>query len=96
MARSRSNRIHTGTNIVVVPNPDYYGAKPQLTKVIYPFYKQVDTNYKAYEAGQTDYSYAVPSADLASAKALPNNQYSLVPQLMNFLPHDELPGEAVR
>ena len=80
-----------GTNIVVVPNPDYYGAKPQLTKVIYPFYKQVDTNYKAYEAGQTDYSYAVPSADLTSAKALPNNQYSLVPQLtiiyltMNYL-----------
>ena len=73
-----------GTNIVVVPNPDYYGAKPQLTKVIYPFYKQVDTNYKAYEAGQTDYSYAVPSADLTSAKALPNNQYSLVPQLTIF------------
>jgi peptide/nickel transport system substrate-binding protein/oligopeptide transport system substrate-binding protein len=73
-----------GTNIVVVPNPDYYGAKPQLTKVIYPFYKQTDTNYKAYEAGQTDYAYAVPPADLASAKALPNNQYSLVPQLAIF------------
>src|SRR6266702_3488288 len=56
-----------GTNIVLVPNPDYYGAKPQLTKLIYPFYKQVDTNYKAYQAGQTDYS-TVPSADLASAK----------------------------
>jgi oligopeptide transport system substrate-binding protein len=79
-----------GTNIVLVPNPDYYGAKPQLTKVIYPFYKQLDTNYKAYQAGQTDYS-GVPSADLASAKALSNNQYSSVPQLwinyytMNYL-----------
>ncbi|GAC1349155.1 MAG: ABC transporter substrate-binding protein [Ktedonobacteraceae bacterium] len=79
-----------GTNIVLVPNPNYYGAKPQLTKIIYPFYKQVDTNYKAYLAGQTDYA-SVPSADLASAKALPNNQYSLVPQLwinyyaMNYL-----------
>jgi len=73
-----------GTNIVLVPNPDYYGAKPQLTKLIYPFYKQTDTNYKAYQAGQTDYAYAVPSADLASAKALPNNQYSLVPQLTIF------------
>ncbi|HEY6411899.1 MAG TPA: ABC transporter substrate-binding protein, partial [Ktedonobacteraceae bacterium] len=79
-----------GTNIVLVPNPNYYGAKPQLTKLIYPFYKQVDTNFKAYQAGQTDYS-SVPSADLATAKALPNNQYSLVPQLwinyytMNYL-----------
>jgi oligopeptide transport system substrate-binding protein len=79
-----------GTNIVLVPNPNYYGAKPQLTKVIYPFYKQVDTNYKAYLAGQTDYS-SVPSADLASAKLLSNNQYTLVPQLwinyyaMNYL-----------
>ncbi len=73
-----------GTQIVLVPNPNYYGAKPQLTKLIYPFYKQTDTNYKAYQAGQTDYAYAVPSADLASAKALPNNQYSLVPQLTIF------------
>jgi oligopeptide transport system substrate-binding protein len=79
-----------GTNITFVPNPNYYGAKPQLTKLVYPFYKQLDTNFKAYQAGQTDYS-GVPSADLAAAKALPNNQYSLVPQLwinyytMNYL-----------
>jgi oligopeptide transport system substrate-binding protein len=79
-----------GTNITFVPNPNYYGPKPQLTKLIYPFYKQLDTNFKAYQAGQTDYS-GVPSADLAAAKALPNNQYSLVPQLwinyytMNYL-----------
>jgi oligopeptide transport system substrate-binding protein len=79
-----------GTNITFVPNPNYYGAKPQLTKLVYPFYKQIATNFKAYQAGQTDYS-AVPSADLATAKALPNNQYSLVPQLyinyytMNYL-----------
>lgn len=79
-----------GSNITFVPNPNYYGAKPQLTKLIYPFYKEVDTNFKAYQAGQTDYA-GVPSADLATAKALPNNQYSLVPQLwinyytMNYL-----------
>src|SRR6266851_3773076 len=80
-----------GTNIVFVPNPNYYGPKPQLTKLIYPFYQQTDTNFKAYQAGQTDYSIEIPTADLATAKALPNNQYQLVPQLsinyltMNFL-----------
>jgi oligopeptide transport system substrate-binding protein len=80
-----------GTNIVFVPNPNYYGPKPQLTKLIYPFYQQTDTNFKAYQAGQTDYSQLIPTADLATAKALPNNQYQLVPQLwinyytMNYL-----------
>ena len=79
-----------GTNIVLVPNTNYYGPHPQLTKLIYPFYKQVSTNFEAYQAGQTDYS-GVPSADLSTAKALPNTQYSLVPQLwinyytMNYL-----------
>ncbi len=80
-----------GTNIVLVPNPNYYGPHPQLTKLIYPFYKETDTNFKAYQAGQTDFAFGVPSADLATAKALPNNQYHLVPQLylnyytMNYL-----------
>ncbi len=80
-----------GTNITFVPNPNYYGAQPQLQKVIYPFYKDAGTNFKAYQAGQTDYAQGVPTADLATAKALPNNQYSLVPQLwinyytMNYL-----------
>ncbi len=80
-----------GTNIVFVPNPYYYGPHPQLTKLIYPFYKESDTNFKAYQAGQTDYSQLIPIADLDTARALPNNQYQLVPQLsinyltMNFL-----------
>ena len=75
-----------GTNVVLVPNPTYYGPHPQLTKLIYPFYKQTDTNFKAYQAGQTDYSILIPTADLDTARALPNNQYQLVPQLsINYL-----------
>jgi oligopeptide transport system substrate-binding protein len=80
-----------GTNIVLVPNPNYYGPKPQLTKLIFPFFKQTSTNFEAYQAGQTDYAWGVPSADLSTAKALPNKQYQLVPQLyinyytMNYL-----------
>lgn len=75
-----------GTNIVFVPNPNYYGPHPQLTKLIYPFYKETDTNFKAYQAGQTDYANQIPTADLDTARALPNNQYQLVPQLwINYL-----------
>jgi oligopeptide transport system substrate-binding protein len=79
-----------GKQIVFVPNPNYYGPKPQLTKLVYPFYKQADTTYKAYQAGQVDIA-GVPSANLAAAKQLPNNQYEQIPQLwisyytMNYL-----------
>ena len=80
-----------GTNITLVPNPNYYGPHPQLQKVIYAFYKDTGTNFKAYQAGQTDYSLGVPTSDLATARALPNNQFMLIPQLwinyytMNYL-----------
>jgi peptide/nickel transport system substrate-binding protein/oligopeptide transport system substrate-binding protein len=80
-----------GTNITFVPNPNYYGPQPQLQKLIYPFYKDTQTNFKAYQAGQTDYSIGVPTSDLATARALPNDQYQQIPQLwinyytMNYL-----------
>ncbi len=63
-----------GKDIEFVPNPNYYGKKPQLAKVIFPFYKLADTGFKAYEAGQLDQS-AVPTADLSQVKALPNGQF---------------------
>ncbi len=84
-----SQYIH-GKEIDFIPNPNYYGPKPLLKKVVMPFYKQADTTYKAYQVGQVDAS-GVPSADLAAAKALPNGQFHLIPNLwisyyaMNFL-----------
>ena len=79
-----------GQEIDFVPNANYYGPKPQLTEVKFPFYKQADTTFRAYQVGQVDIS-AVPSADLATAKTLPNHQYYQIPQLwisyytMNYL-----------
>ena len=76
--------------IVFVPNPNYYGPKPQLTKLIYPFYKSAESLYQVYQTGQVDLA-GVPSADIAQAKMLPNHQYRQVPQLwinyyaMNYL-----------
>src|SRR6266568_2671510 len=61
-----------GTNIVLVPNPTYYGPHPQLSKLIYPFYKETDTNFKAYQAGQTDFATDVPSADQNTVKPFDN------------------------
>jgi peptide/nickel transport system substrate-binding protein/oligopeptide transport system substrate-binding protein len=79
-----------GKQIVFVQNPNYYGAKPQLRKLIYPFYRKVDSVYQAYQAGQIDLA-GVPSANIAEAKLLPNSQYQQIPQLwinyyaMNYL-----------
>jgi len=84
-----SNYAH-GQEIDFVPNPTYYGSKPQLSEVKFPFYKQADTTYRAYQVGQVDLA-GVPSADLQAAKALPNGQFKQVPQLwinyytMNYL-----------
>ncbi len=73
-----------------VPNPNYYGPHPQLQEVRFPFYKQSDTTYRAYQVGQVDIA-GVPSADLSAARNLPNGQFHQVPQLwiayytMNYL-----------
>jgi peptide/nickel transport system substrate-binding protein/oligopeptide transport system substrate-binding protein len=80
-----------------VPNPSYYGPKPQLQRVVFPFYQGAGTTFRAYQAGQVDFS-SVPSADLSLAKALPNGQFHQVAQLvivydaMNYLvkPFDNL------
>ena len=74
-----------GKQIVFVPNPNYYGPKPQLTKLIYPFYRKIDSVYQAYQTGQVDLATGIPSANIAEAKLLPNHQYQQIPQLwINF------------
>ncbi len=84
-----SKYIH-GKEIDFVPNASYYGVKPQLKKVIFPFYQKLDTQYTAYLANQVD-AAAVPSSHLAQAKALPGKQYYQYPILgmayitMNYL-----------
>jgi oligopeptide transport system substrate-binding protein len=84
-----SRYVH-GQEIEFVPNPYYYGPKPQLRKVIFPFYQKQDTTYDAYQANQVDQAY-VPSAHITQAMALPNRQFHQIPQLwinyytMNYL-----------
>ncbi|WP_069805123.1 peptide ABC transporter substrate-binding protein [Thermogemmatispora onikobensis] len=74
--------------IVFVPNPQYYGPKPQLQQVIFPFYRETDTAYKAYQAGQVDFAI-VPSQQVPRVRNQP--EFHLIPQLwiryygMNYL-----------
>ena len=62
--------IH-GKEVDLVPNPNYYGPRPQLAKLVYPIFQQAPTVYQAYLAGQVDDSY-VPSADIVQARTRPD------------------------
>lgn len=75
--------------ITYVPNPNYYGKQPQVKKVQYLFYQQVDSMYKAYQAGQLDNSL-IPSSDVPVAEKN-TAEFKKVPSLtiwylgMNYL-----------
>ena len=84
-----SKYLH-GKEIDFVPNSNYYGPKPQLSKFVIAFYQEEPTAYKAYTNNQLDET-AVPTADLSNAKSLSPSQYHQYPLLttsylaMNFL-----------
>jgi peptide/nickel transport system substrate-binding protein/oligopeptide transport system substrate-binding protein len=71
---------HT-TGIVLVPNPNYYGSKPQLNEIDYQFYNGRQPNYDAYQANQTDYA-TPPLADYGSLKS--NSEFHSTPSLTIF------------
>ncbi|MBV9616690.1 MAG: ABC transporter substrate-binding protein, partial [Ktedonobacteraceae bacterium] len=84
-----SRYIHN-QEIDFTPNPNYFGAKPQLRLVARPFYKVDETAYRAYESGTLSYA-PVPEDQIQQAKALSNNQFHQDPTLvtayytMNYL-----------
>ncbi len=75
-------------NITFVPNPHYYGKKPQLQKVTFAFYRTPDEAYQDYQNALLDMT-AVPTARLAGDSK--HKDFVQVPQLwtnyytMNYL-----------
>jgi oligopeptide transport system substrate-binding protein len=55
----------------LVPNPDYYGPKPQLQELVYPFYKDADTTLKDYNVNRLD-DATVPLSDYSTYKSHPD------------------------
>jgi oligopeptide transport system substrate-binding protein len=63
--------------IDIVPNDTYYGPKPQLKEVVFPFYKNEDTTRKDYLVNRLD-DATIPLADYASDKTRPDFQKHLI------------------
>jgi peptide/nickel transport system substrate-binding protein/oligopeptide transport system substrate-binding protein len=82
--------------LVVVPNPNYWGPKPQLQKIVIPIYKEADTTYQVYQTNGLD-NTGVPVADIDQART--RSDYHKTPTLsifyytMNFnqKPFDQIP-----
>ncbi|MBX5450603.1 MAG: peptide ABC transporter substrate-binding protein [Thermogemmatispora sp.] len=81
-------RYTHGQEIDFVPNTHYYGAKPQLSRIVFSFYRQASDAYHAYQSGQVDLT-SVPLTSYASDKK--RADFHQVPQLwinyytMNYL-----------
>lgn len=62
--------------ITLIPNPDYYGAKPKIQKLEYLISGDQDTTYNGYLSHQYDTTgvVGVPPAHLASARGLADFQ----------------------
>jgi len=77
-----------GKEIDFVPNAHYYGPRPQLREVVFPFYQQADDAYHAYQVGKAD-TTGVPASTFATDKK--RKDFFQVPQLwvnyytMNYL-----------
>ncbi len=78
------SKYQHGRDIEFVPNPNYYGPKPQLKKFVIAFFQQADTAYTAYQANQIDQTGTFPTSKIEQAKALPGNQYHTFPSLSNI------------
>ena len=64
--------------ITLVPNPRYYGPKPQVSQLQLLFYKDPKTNYEVYQTGQIDETF-IPSATYDQAKA--SKEFIKIPDL---------------
>jgi len=73
-----------GKDIEFVPNPYYYGPKPQLKRYVIVFYQQADTAFTAYQSNQIDRTSSFQSSKLSVARALPENQFFSYPSLSTF------------
>ena len=69
--------------IVLKPNPNWYGEKPTLTEIQMPIFAELAEAQRAYEADEADSVYPIPDEDIARIRDDPAfaDQYSVIPTL---------------
>ncbi|GAC1565130.1 MAG: ABC transporter substrate-binding protein [Ktedonobacteraceae bacterium] len=72
--------------MMLVPNPNWYGAKTKLTEVDMIFVNDPSTAFRAYQAGQYNFVWNITAQDLSTARNLPGytNQSLLQTDLLFF------------
>jgi peptide/nickel transport system substrate-binding protein len=55
-----------GDDIVLTPNPKYWGPKPHLDKVVFKFESDTAAEFQAFKSGQVDAIYPQPEIDVVS------------------------------
>ncbi len=53
-----------GTDLILVPNPKYWGAKPHLDKVVFKFTTDTASEFQALKSNQVDAIYPQPQIDV--------------------------------
>ncbi len=69
--------------IVLKPNPNWYGEQPTLTEIQMPIFAELAEAQRAYEADEVDSVYPIPDEDIARIRDDPTfaDQYSVIPTL---------------
>jgi oligopeptide transport system substrate-binding protein len=73
--------------VVIVANPNYYGAKPTLQEIDYSIIVEPKAEFEAYKAGELDVCNNVLDSDLTSIKVDPtlSKEFKVQPQLGTYM-----------
>jgi peptide/nickel transport system substrate-binding protein len=73
-------------NITLVPNPNFFGTKPSLDKVIFKFQPDTSSEFTSFKSAQVSMIYPQPQLDAVDQinAGLPNSQKVITTQTGNF------------
>ncbi|GCE45661.1 peptide/nickel transport system substrate-binding protein/dipeptide transport system substrate-binding protein [Thermosporothrix hazakensis] len=77
------HKYNRKVDIQFVPNPNYYGPKPQLKKLVIAFYKDRGVDYRAYQSGQL-HTATVPAPNIAKAREQKNEFRQVLNQVISY------------
>jgi peptide/nickel transport system substrate-binding protein len=70
-----------GSEVRLVPNPAFWGKKPNLDKVVFRFLPDTAAESSAYKTGQVKMIYPQAQIELAELKNAPNTKFDVVTSL---------------